>query len=193
MLEESNRIFFCGVFSANLTILGGDSVFSRKNIFFEPPYWSCLASGFKFVQTPLSFPVGVPLLTQPMFRSSGSWRARTSGGGATKPLKKSEAALALGWLPFKPQQPPTNLPLFYCFYCALHFNYYVSNGMAGSGAQDQGVTCQLLSSVETCGSSATPSHSYVGDESRSIRIFTKAWSSETKPIVWWRSLILSYF
>ena len=37
MLEETNRIFFRGVFSANLTILGGDSVFSRKKIFFEPP------------------------------------------------------------------------------------------------------------------------------------------------------------
>ena len=42
MLEESNRIFFCGDFSANLTILGGDSVFSRKKMFFEPPY--CILS-----------------------------------------------------------------------------------------------------------------------------------------------------
>ena len=37
MLEESNRIFFCGFFSANLTILGGDSVFSRKKIFLNRP------------------------------------------------------------------------------------------------------------------------------------------------------------
>ena len=37
MLEESNRIFFCGVFSANLPILGGDSVFSRKKIFLNRP------------------------------------------------------------------------------------------------------------------------------------------------------------
>ena len=37
MLEELNRIFFCGVFSANLTILGGDSVFSRKKFFLNRP------------------------------------------------------------------------------------------------------------------------------------------------------------
>ena len=56
MLEESNRIFFCGVFSANLTILEGDSVFSRKKNFFEPPYYP------KILETPkLECGVGISL------------------------------------------------------------------------------------------------------------------------------------
>ena len=37
MLEEWNQIFFCGVFSANLTILGGDSVFSRQKTCLNRP------------------------------------------------------------------------------------------------------------------------------------------------------------